>query len=483
MPRRLVLLTLPLLGCAAEPSAPATPTVYAFESRFVPGASSVSYSGQTLRHLLIEDLHRYLGDLTADLDAGRLTPTAPADLVEAFDYYLAFDSDIAGSDSPRLVTTPPLAQSTYDEVAQHKPLVDKIAGNDASTDHVDFDAGGFAGWSDPAIAAHGGAITSPEGLVRAFLATLARQAFDRLDGLIPTGADGTALPVHVTATGLDLRELTQKFLTGAIAFHQAADDYLDDATPGKGLLSANLAPTGDTPYTELEHAWDEGFGYFGAAIDYLAYTDLELAGKGGRESHAKGYFDRDGDGLINVLNEYNFGHALNCAKRDLGARPGGETDLSGDAMTAFLEGRAIIHAAAGRALTDTEFVALRDARDRALTAWETAIAASALHYINETLAHMTRFGTPDYTFEAHAKAWSELKGFALSLQFNPRSPLPDAAFTALHTHIGDRPVLPTADARTIDAYREALREARALLATHYDIAPGNIGDLNGANGW
>ena len=28
--------------------------------------------------------------------------------------------------------------------------------------------------------------------------------------------------------------------------------------------------------TALEHAWDEGFGYFGAAINYGAYTDQEL---------------------------------------------------------------------------------------------------------------------------------------------------------------------------------------------------------------
>ena len=70
---------------------------------------------------------------------------------------------------------------------------------------------------------------------------------------------------------------------GAVGFSQGADDYLDDDTEGKGLLADHTAADEGKPYTALEHAWDEGFGYFGGARNYLLYTDEEIAGEGGRD--------------------------------------------------------------------------------------------------------------------------------------------------------------------------------------------------------
>ncbi|HRE88067.1 MAG TPA: DUF4856 domain-containing protein [Myxococcota bacterium] len=460
------------------------PATYSFESKFVDGASSVGYDGQIMRHLLIEDLKSYMGSLTAQIDGAQFEPTAPSEVVAAFDYYFRFDSEVSGSDSPRLAPTPAAKQATYDQVSKAKDLVGKIAGNDSATDAVDYKNGGFLGWNDASIAAHGGSITSPEGLVTAFFATIGKQATDRVDGVIPEGTDGKPLPVYVTATGLDLRELTQKFLTGAIAFHQAADDYLDDAQEGKGLRSSNLAPTDPTTrYTTLEHQWDEGFGYFGAAIDYADYTDEELAAKGGRATHSKGYADSNGDGAIDLLSEYNFGHSTNLGKRDLGAKAGGETDYTKEAIDGFLRGRAIIHNAAGRELTDSEFEALLVERDRAINAWEKGIAATALHYINDTLIEMAKFGTEAYSFATHAKVWSELKGFALSLQFNPRSMLSRAQFTELNDLIGDKPVLSNAGESAIADYQADLRAARDLLIEAYEFPAANKGGENGENGW
>ncbi|MCC6625531.1 MAG: DUF4856 domain-containing protein [Deltaproteobacteria bacterium] len=452
------------------------PEVYAFESAFVSGESSVAYDGQTMRHVLIEDLERYIGSLTTLIDAGTYQPTTQGEVVAALDYYFRFDSDSSGGDAHGISTTPAPVQATYDDISKGKNLVDKLAGNDASTDHVDFKAGGFKGWSDASIAAHGGGIGSPEALVIAFFSTIEAQAIARVNGTIPKGPGDVALPVHVTPEGLDLAELVQKFLTGAIAFSQGADDYLDDDVAGKGLYASNLAPAEGGKHTELEHAWDEGFGYFGAARDYAGYSDELLAG-------ATPYRDSDTSGAIDLLSERSYGHSTNAAKRDRGARPGGETDLTAEAIAGFLEGRAIITRAAGRALTEGEMSALVAARDRAVGAWEKAIAATALHYVNDVLKAMAKIDGEGYDLLAHAKAWSELKGFALSLQFNPRSPLSDEDFDALHAKIGDRPVLAPAGATALDAYRVALREARALLVDAYDFPAANTGGDHGEDGW
>lgn len=455
---------------------PTVPEHYAFESAFLPGVSSVNYTGQTMRHVLIMDLQRYIQAMTTAIDSATFAPDTAGQVVSALDFYFRFDSDSDGGESIGLSTDPAALQSVYDDISTNKSIVDKLAGNDPSTDYVDWTDGGFKGWSDAALAAHGGGIDSPEAFVVAIFSLIEKQAIDRaVDGIIPDGPDGQPLPVHVTPDGWDLDQLLQKFLTGAVAFHQAADDYLDDDVAGKGLLASNVPASESDAWTPLEHQWDEGFGYFGAAIDYKDYTDDLLA--------STGYRDSDEDGAIDLLTEYNFGHSTNAAKRDRGAKAGGETDLTGDAIDAFLTGRAIIAAAAGRELTEAELDALKEQRDKAILAWEKAIAATALHYVNDVLKSMATFGTDDYDYLTHAKRWAELKGFALSLQFNPRSPTRGETFDELHTLIGDRPVLPGADTADIDAYRVALREARALLLDAYDFPAANLGGDNGEDGW
>ena len=91
---------------------------------------------------------------------------------------------------------------------------------------------------------------------------------------------------------------------------------------------------------------------------------------------------------------------------------------------AFYQGRKLITTAGGN-LNEEQFAQLEAYRDTAVLAWEKAIAATVIHYINDTLGDMAELGTADYSFYSHAKHWGELKGFALGLQFNPDSPLHD----------------------------------------------------------
>lgn len=457
------------------------PSTYTFESKFVAGQSSLAYDGQIARHVLIIELQGYIQGLSDLIDGGTFEPTDEDQVMAAFNFYIDFDGASNGEESISIMTTPAPLQTTYNAVSSNKKLRDKIAGNDTSTDHVDWKTA-FRGWEDASIAANGGAITSPEGLITAFLETIEANAISRTNGTVRTGTDGVTLPVYVTESGLDLDQLTQKFLTVSIAFSQGADDYLDDDKEDKGLLADNTKAVEGKPYTELEHAWDEGFGYFGAARNYNDYTDDELAAAGGRDGFKAGYNDANGDGKIDLLSEYSFGHSTNAAKRDRGSKDM-TVNMTKDAFDAFVRGRAIITNAAGRDLTADEMTALKAERDKAERAWEEAIASTALHYINDVLRDMERFGTPDYKFLDHAKHWGELKGFALGLQFNPRSPVTDAKFEELHDLLGDAPVLATATPAEIAAYKADLIAARKLLADAYGFPAANLGDDKGVGGW
>ncbi len=458
----------PADGSSCE--APAGSATYAFESRYEPGVSSVSYSGQIFRHLLVQRLDAFIDGLGEDVDSGRLM-TAES-VRSALDFFYRFDGDANGDEPIGLDTDPPALQRTWNDVAAGKDLAGKTAGNDDVTDHRDWDGGDFRGWSDTSIH-QGEPIDSPQELIEALFDALARNAALRAEGSQPTGPDGEALPVYVTADGLDLKELIEKTLWMAVAFSQGTDDYLDDDVEGKGLRSPNTRD-GDAAHTVLEHAWDEGFGYFGAPRDYDQYSDDELASKGGRPDW-QGMHDTSGDCRIDLLSEVAFGASINAAKRDRAAAE--PTDFTADAFGAFVAGRALI-ARAGEALTAEELDELRAHRDRAVQAWEAAIAATVVHYLNEVVADMDALGSDEYALVDHAKHWSELKGFALGLQFNPRSPLhaPSGAgtlFEELHGLLGDRPVLADG-AVTVAAYRANLLRARALMRQAYGFSAANV---------
>ena len=253
----------------------------------------------------------------------------------------------------------------------------------------------------------------------------------------------------------------------SVSFSQGVDDYLDDDEPGKGLLSSHSFPNTDDPFTDLEHQFDEGFGYFGAARDYLDYSDDETAGKSGRDDW-QGYHDTDADGSIDFNSEYNFGHSTNAAKRDRSATG---IDLTKDAMTAFLQGRKLLNDTAGNALTDDQATELYGYRDTAVLAWEKAIAATVVHYINDVDDDLAKIATGEFSYADLTKHWSEMKGFALGLQFNEDSPLSDADFAMVHTKFGDMPVL-IGDVEVAD-YRADLKVARDLMQAAYAFSAEN----------
>jgi hypothetical protein len=461
------------------------PTTYRFERD---GASTIAHDGQTTRQVLIADLSALMESISADVLAGKnLDRYDTADEVYALLFALYSEGALAdpNREIPGLVAEgDSTLQSVYADLGDAN-LQAKLAGNDAVTDHKDWDGdrrdddpdtngqAQFVGWSEASLvidsSGNTGEVRSPEALLLGFFYTFADQVAAAATESSPFPTDAT-IPVYLTPEGLDLTQLVQKFLLGAVNFSQTADDYLDDDVPGKGLLTPNMLAE-DANYSQLEHAWDEGFGYWGAAADYSQYSDDEIAGEGGRPQYANGYFDSNGDAMIDLRSEYNFGASANAAKRDRAAIL--QTDLTAQADQAWRTGRALI-TAAYESGQEIDLDALLAQRLAAILSWEKAYAATAIHYINELLADMDSIDGA-YSFADHAKHWSELKGFALSFQFNPVSPMSDEDFEILHVRIGDRPVgASPSNPEKNAAYRSDLINARTLIGDTYGFDSDNI---------
>ena len=431
------------------------------------GYDSVSYSGQVARHLLINELNNYINSgLQADLDAGEFADRN-AVYTHLMSYFATTDEAYELDLSQRQLTTSTLVdpvQATLSAVSSSKKdLNGKIAGNDATGQHKD--------WSADFVAFGDKGTRSPQQEIERLLGLIADNAGQFIAGNTRQNALGQDITsVYLAEDGLDYKQLVQKILLGSVAFSQGADDYLDDDTENKGLLTDHTALVDGKTYTNLEHQYDEGFGYFGAARDYLAYTDDEIAKKGGREDY-QGMHDTDSDSMIDFNSEFNFGHSQNAAKRDRGTASGANpTDLTNDAMVAFIAGRKLLGDSAGTALDEAQMLELQGFRDTALLAWEKSIAATAVHYVNDTLGDYENFGTDSFDYADLAKHWSELKGFVVSLQFSRFSPLTDEQHEQVNTLIKDAPVL---TAEEVEAYRADLVAARDILRDAYEFDADN----------
>lgn len=462
----------------------AMPVVYSAAGNLNGGSNSgVSYSGQTARLVLQQKLTDYMEDLVEQ--EGEL------DTVSAgLRFYVTGDGiDEVNHDFTTKGGDPVTPGPTYADISSGKNLNGKIAGGNQSgggeTGKLINDE--FFGWDSGLDST-----PLPIELVYAWMDALAAEATDGQDPTI-TIADGSEVNIAspmISREGVHYRQLIQKFLSVAVNFSQGANDYLQTDFGSEG----SLTPYKDKTYSTGAHKFDEGFGYYGASRDLNDYTDDEAAGKGGRAEYGNGYYDSNGDGLVDLKSELVFGHAQNCAKRDRKKNAEGVayTDFSKDAMDAFMIGRRIVeNAEVAGELTDAADEALQAQIKIAATTWEKCIAATVVHYINDVSADIADFSNGAFAdrgnFVNLSKHWGEMKGFALGLQFSPLSPFRDGSTGKSVTDLkralelmGDAPMLPdgsqngqaTNAASAADAiakYLSDLLEARTIFAEAYDF--------------
>jgi hypothetical protein len=440
----------------------------------------VSYTGQAFRQVLINNLKSVMAGLERD---GGYNGTAEQ-LVAALDSYYSYQYDseitaplaINGASNYDMTVTDLDGNEleitegpTFEDLqTEGKQLRNKTAGNDNELRH-----GSLKGWSTTSfldqdltqIDADGAAdgVVEPEDLIVAWFRVVAEQAVNGQAFNVANPGHETQVvqEAYILENGWDVSQLVQKFLHGAVSFSQAAGDYLStDLAETKGLNADNteVAEAGAN-FTALEHHWDEAFGYFGAARDFSQYTDEQVKAGGSRDTNE--------DGSISLRSEKNQGIAVNTAKRDLGASTG-DVDFSSTTFEAFVKGRYLLTTRPEGYLAIAKAYAVV-----AIANWEKTIAATVIHYINETITEMQEYGSADYSFKQHAKVWSEMKGYGLALQFNPLQFMSLEKFEEFHELVGDKPVLGEAGDEAIAAYISKLEQARTLLAQTYGFAEAN----------
>lgn len=183
--------------------------------------------------------------------------------------------------------------------------------------------------------------------------------------------------------GIEYTQLIEKVLMGAVFYYQASSVYLGEDKIGAGVDNETII---DGEGTDMEHHWDEAFGYLGVPMNFPANTD-----------------------------DARF-HGKYCNSRD--ALMGTNDRI----MDAFILGRAAI-SEKDMDIKDQQVPVIRQA-------WEDVIAATAIHYLNGGNADIA-----DDALRNHQL--SEAIAFTRSLKYNVSKRITETQIDQVLNLIGD----------------------------------------------
>jgi len=204
------------------------------------GVSSVSFSGQTTRLNQAEELYSALNSSSATESGLDLMFNGDGNGSAGFaDELLNGTSKIIGSKT---------SSSTLAGSATTKARFDAMI--------TDFATNVVPNWNTDASAGTAGAISTPDG----------------------------ASTYHLNAMGQEIDQLFFKGLIGAFTLDQIVNNYIHPNQLDSGSRiddNDNDVLSGDNNYTDMEHKWDEGFGYlYGLEGDNLSAAGSSPSGNG-----------------------------------------------------------------------------------------------------------------------------------------------------------------------------------------------------------
>ena len=389
-----------------------TPTEYSFESRFSSGESSVSYSGQVVRNLLINDIKTQMG---ADAGSGDATTLL---------------SMMANDNANQAILSSAGDMSTV-QTKYH----------DISTSHLNDRLTAVESYIIPGYDANAGALVN--GWVQECV------------------ANG-----KTRANGVRLDQITQKTLWGAVSYWQATSKYMS-----KIPNDDNSMQSGDANYTAMEHHWDESFGYFGAALDYnTGYSD-DVDRKSGpyNDSNSDGSIDFKSE--YNVGWAVTAAKRDDCSACDTNydftktifdAYLEGRTLITNQADLAdILVQRDLVMNTWEKVVAAVSIHYVNDV---------VADIAGLIGAGDATVAPGSD-ATADY--ENH---WGEMRGYANGLLYNDFKLISDANLNRILQVMGTAPVYPSdGNFDAMQAYHDSLvGEVRAIFKASYGFSDANL---------
>jgi len=179
--------------------------------------------------------------------------------------------------------------------------------------------------------------------------------------------------IMIDANGREFTQSIEKGLMGTVMYNQIYNTYFSDDRTGDQVENTTLRE--GTNYTDLEHHWDEAFGYFNPPLDFSSGWPEA------REDEVR--FWSDYSNVVDPLIQSN-----------------------SEIMDAFLKGRT--------AIVNNDLDGKNTQRAILFEKLELVAAATSIHYINQSLGYINE-GKIGEAFHTLSEAWA----FVNALVYNP----------------------------------------------------------------
>jgi len=245
-----------------------------------------------------------------------------------------------------------------------------------------------------------------------------QMASNGIAGLITRESKGST--VLIDANGREFTQLIEKGLMGAVFYHQTFNTYFSDARTGDDVENTELRAGKN--YNDMEHHWDEAFGYWNPPIDFSSEWPSDRA---------------DEDRF--------WSHYSNTVDPHLGT--------NSIIMQGFIEGRT--------AIVNNDLDTKNVKRTEVAENLELVAAAVAVHYINAAQEALNKGNIGD-TFHVLSEVWA----FVNALKYYPNRKISLNAIEEIKEQdLG-------AEGNFWNVTPEGLTKAKATLVTAYpQLAP------------
>lgn len=248
--------------------------------------------------------------------------------------------------------------------------------------------------------------------------TAGQTASNGVAGLITRESKGST--VLVDKNGREFTQLIEKGIMGSVFYNQIYNTYFSDARTGDDVENTVLREGKN--YNDMEHHWDEAFGYWNPPLDFSSNWPSE------RKSEDRFW-----------------SHYSTTVDPSLGT--------NSLIMDAFKEGRA--------AIVNNDLATKNAKKTEISEHLELVAAGTAVHYLNDALAALNSGNTGD-AFHVMSEVWA----FTNALRYNPNRKLSlEAIDEIMNQDLG-------ANGNFWNVTSEGLNKAKATLVGAYEkLAP------------
>tara|TARA_B100001093_G_scaffold47148_1_gene40076 strand:+ start:467 stop:1630 length:1164 start_codon:yes stop_codon:yes gene_type:complete len=226
------------------------------------------------------------------------------------------------------------------------------------------------------------------------------------------------------AYGVEYTQIIEKGLMGAVFYYQAAESYTREGKIGDAVDNVIITPNEGT---DMEHHWDEAFGYFGVPTD-LTVANFDTKLDAGEVRYHGKYAGVGQDAGLNTV---------------------------GKVMNEFIKGRF--------GISNNDYTMRDQAASQLRAEWEMVIATTAIHYLNEAQSNFS-----DETLRNHEL--SEALAFIMSLHYNSDKLMSSTEINTILDYFKETPTgAPNAVFSLLNVTNQNINDAKDMISAAYGL--------------